>query len=81
MKAMQVSKQCSRCKRIKLLKEFYTDPSTSDNLHGWCKNCCREDKNIKNESSRLENQEIYELGESEEEREKSAREALTELTE
>ncbi len=35
-------KQCSRCKDIKPISEFYNQPNSKDGLKYSCKKCCNE---------------------------------------
>ena len=34
-----ITKYCSKCKKIKLISEFYKNLSRKDNLSNWCKSC------------------------------------------
>jgi hypothetical protein len=82
MKAMQLSKQCSTCRRVKLLKDFYRNITEADGLQHSCKECKKSDERKRNKNKRPEDiPEVYELGENEQERDIAAYQALTELTE
>ena len=35
-------KTCFRCKQNKPIERFFKSSNTSDKLHSWCKDCCKE---------------------------------------
>ena len=52
-------KICSKCKVSKKKSEFYRNINngTVDELHSWCKPCCREDQNRRARENQLKNPE------------------------
>lgn len=37
--AVTVTKTCSRCQQAKPVEGWYTNPTTADGLHSWCREC------------------------------------------
>jgi hypothetical protein len=83
---LKVSKQCSSCGRTKLLKDFNLKKNNKDKKNSECKMCSRNRDyfNAHKDGNRNPFDDLSGGKQhffSEEEREKAAREALTELTE
>lgn len=50
-------KTCSKCNESKNISDFYKNKGnrTPDELHSWCKECCREDQNKRARDKRIKN--------------------------
>src|ERR1035438_10077304 len=56
-------KKCSKCKESKKKSDFYRNIGNGsiDELHSWCKKCCRKDQNLRATERRIREPEKIKL--------------------